>query len=102
MKKPAFIEVKCECDIPFHNELTNYLQKLAKGTINEKYNEEQVPHKEAIVDALRSKMLFVKLDLTQSIRKVRPRMLKAIKEILKKDIVGTIKVGKGEVTFILL
>ncbi|MFT3795544.1 hypothetical protein [Flavobacterium sp.] len=102
MKNPACIELKCECNIPFRTELTTYLQKLASGNINERYNEEEVPHKEAIVHALSSKLLFVTLDLTQSIRKVKPNMLRAIRKILKKEIVGTIMVGKGEVTLILL
>lgn len=102
MQNPTLIEVKCECKIPFHTELTNYLQKLLSGTISENYNEEEVPHKDVIAQAIRSKMLFISFGFTNSIKKVRPRMLKAIKKILKKEVVGTIKVGKGEITLILL
>lgn len=102
MENLTSVEVKCECSIPFHSELTDYIQKLASGTINENYNEEQVPHKEAITHAIRSKMLFVKFGFAVSIKKVQPRLLKAIKKILKKELIGTIRVGKDEITLILL
>lgn len=73
MQNPTLIEVKCEYAIPFHSELTNYIQKLTDGRISENFNAEQVPHKEAVADAVKSRMLFIRSDFAGSIKKYDPK-----------------------------
>lgn len=99
MNHPASIEVKCECTIPFQSELVGYLNHLSDTPEDQL---EKIPHKDAIRDALKSKMLFVKIRFARPIKQWRPRILKAAKSVLQKDLVGTIKVGKNEITLILL
>ena len=93
------IEVKCECNIPFHSELTDYLQLLSSDSIS---NQQEVPHKEAIRDALKNKLLFIKIHLTCPIKKIRSKLIAVARSGLNKELVGTIRVGKNEITLILL
>ncbi|HMJ45721.1 MAG TPA: hypothetical protein VK498_00230 [Ferruginibacter sp.] len=93
------IEVKCECNIPFHSELINYLQLLSSDRIS---NLQEVPHKDAIRKALKDKLLFIKIHLTCPIKQIRSKLVAVVKTGLDKELVGTIKVGKNEITLILL
>lgn len=100
MNHPASIEVKCECIIPFQSELVGYLNRLSDSAPDDQL--EKIPHKDAIREALKSKMLFVRIRFARPVKQWRPRILKAAKSVLHKDLVGTIKVGKNEITLILL
>ena len=93
------IEVKCECNIPFHSELTNYLQLLSSDSIS---NQHDVPHKEAIRDALKNRLLFIKIHLACPIKQIRSKLLAVVKNGLHKELIGTIKEGKNDITLILL
>lgn len=97
----ATIEVKCECNIPFHAELVGYLSRISDNTPEEQ-SLEKIPHREAIREALKSKMLFIKIRFARPITQFRPRLIRAVRQALHKDLVGTIRVGKNEITLILL
>ena len=93
------IEVKCECNIPFHSELTNYLQLLSSDSIS---NQQEVPHKEAIRNALKNRLLFIKIHLACPMKQIRAKLVAVARNGLNKELVGTIKEGKNEITLILL
>lgn len=96
------IEVKCECKIPFHAELVNYIHKLLVGAIDEHFDANKMFHTNAVTQALRNKLVFIKLDFAHTLKRVRPKLLAAFKKTFKKELIGTIKVGKHEITLILL
>lgn len=96
------IEVKCECAIPFHAELVTCLQKLLSGNLTDDEIPNEVPHWQAIRQALHEKMLFIKIGYPRRIKSWRPRLVAAMRRILNKNIVGTIRAGDSAVTLILL
>ncbi len=98
----ATIEVKCECNIPFHAELVGYLNRISDNAPEEEQSLDKIPHREAIREALKSKMLFIRICFARPITQFRPRLIKAVRQALHKDLVGTIRVGKNEITLILL
>ncbi len=95
------IELKCECHIPFQAELLQFIQRLANGAIDEDYDMNDVPHKDVIVQAIRSKLIFIKFNFTRSVKKIKPKLLEALRKTFQKELIGTIK-QKDEITFILL
>jgi len=101
MNPNTSIEVKCECKIPFHSELVDYLQDLSINLPTQDLSNE-IQHKEAMRQALSGKLLFVKIHLEKPIKEFRRKLLNAVKRMLNKDIVGTIKEGKDEITLIFL
>lgn len=98
----ASIELRCECQIPFQAELLNFIQRLASGAIDENFDLNDVPHKDIIVQAIRSKIIFIKFRFARSLKKVKPRLLAALRKTFQKELIGTIKQGQDEITFILL
>lgn len=101
MRNATSIEVKCECAIPFQSEIITYIEKVIDGS-QEDYDPGDVPHKEVITQAIRSKLVFIKFHFARSIKKIKPKLLQAIKKTFKKELIGTIREGKNEITFILL
>jgi len=102
MQNTTSIEVKCECKIPFHAELVTYLQKLVTNSVKDQQDPSDVPHRKEICQAIHKKMVFIRIDFARPIKQLRPALLKAFRLILNKDVIGTIRVGKDEITFILL
>ncbi|HLA55422.1 MAG TPA: hypothetical protein VK623_04950 [Flavobacterium sp.] len=101
MNKITSIEVKCECNIPFHQELVAFLYKLLKGNMTNAQLPYEIPHREAISEAIQRKMLFVKIIFGHPVGRWRHRLVKAIQHILGKHLVGTIN-GHDGITLILL
>lgn len=101
MQNTTSIEVKCECKIPFHAELVAYLQKLVTCSVQDQQNPSDVPHRKEICQAIHKKMVFIRINFAH-LKQLRPTLLKAFQLMLNKDVIGTIRVGKEEITFILL
>lgn len=102
MQKTTSIEVKCECSIPFHSELESCLYKLLSGTVSESRLPQEVPHRDAMCQALQRRMLFIKIKLGHPVKQWRAKLLQAVKRILGKELVGTIRIGKNAVTLIVI
>lgn len=102
MQKTTSIEVKCECSIPFHSELESCLYKLLSGTVSEDQLREEVPHRDAIYQALQRRMLFIKINLGHPVKRWRAKLLLAVRRILGKELVGTIRLAKNAVTLIVI
>ncbi len=102
MPETTSIEVKCECKIPFHTELVACLHKLLNGSMTEDQFPREVPHRDEISRALHSKMLFIKVELAHPVKRWRYRIVRAVRQILGKDLVATIHAGKSAITLILL
>lgn len=102
MQKTTSIEVKCECSIPFHSELESWLYKLLSGSVSDEQLQEEVPHREAIYQALHRRMLFIKIKLVHPVKQWRHKLLIAVRRILGKELVGTIQAGKNAITLIVL
>lgn len=98
MQSNTSIEVKCECRIPFHDELVSYLQNSIDT--HSRAVSPEMPHKDEIRRALVSRMVFIKM--VNPIRRGKKALLAAVKSLLKKDLIGTIKVGKDEITWIIM
>jgi len=100
MQNETLIEVKCECKIPFHAELVGHLTKLVRNANKKESSEPQPQHSDAIRQAINSKILFIKM--MYPAKRGRSQLLKNVEKLFMKNLVGTIKVGKDEITFILL
>jgi len=92
------VKVKCDCKIPFQSELEQHLEQLI--TTETITDIETVADFKTVSAILRSKMIFIKV--TSPIKDIRPRLLKSLKLLLNKDLVGFIKGSKNEITLIML
>ena len=101
MKKTTSIEVKCECIIPFHAELVVYLQNLLNGAVTESEFANEIPHRESICRAVQDKVLFIKISFARPVGQWRYRLLWAVRQILGKNVVGTIRNGR-QLTIVML
>ncbi|SCY37871.1 hypothetical protein [Flavobacterium caeni] len=102
MTPHSFIELKCEFEIPFHDELNHFMQRLANSDTEYHSAAFHLPHKEAITQAMRNKLVYVKLNVEKPTQTIRPRLLAAIRKSFNKELVGTIRQGDDDITFILL
>jgi len=100
MHKTTSIEVKCECTIPFHQELVGFLLSLVDKS-DEAPLPKDVPHREAICQAIQQKMLFIKIIRGRPAGKWRRRITAKLQDILNKKLVGTIKVDDA-ITLVLV
>ena len=99
MKATTTIEVKCDCKIPFHLELESHLEKLLISPEAD-LQFQTTANLRRMNTILQSKLVFIKV--TNPIKNIRPRILKKVKHLLNKDLVGIIKGSKNEITLILL
>ena len=100
MNTTTTVAVTCDCKIPFHDELVNQLEQLfasPDADLPDLMAPSQIKNRNMI---LQSKMIFVKI--TNPIKKVRPKLLETLRKLLNKELVGTIKGSKNEVTLILV
>ena len=102
MNSATSLELKCECAIPFHADLISYLTKLFSNGSSMPEPDSGVPHQQEIAEALEGKTIFVSVDFAHPVTTVRPATLKRIKNIFKKDIVGVMKIGAKEITYVLI
>jgi|GEM_PF-1789638 len=102
MNENTSIEVKCDCKIPFHSELVAYLKKMFVKQGRKSDMSDFIPNQEEIANALKSKTVFIRVAFPAPVKGISPFVMKAIKNILRKDIVGVIRVGNDEITLVLL
>jgi len=93
------VAVKCECEIPFQYELERHLERLIScpGT---RPDFQTAADFKKLTAVLHRKLIFIRV--THPIGNIRPMLVKTVKLLLNKDLVGTIKVAKNEITLILL
>ncbi|GEP52262.1 hypothetical protein FNO01nite_29340 [Flavobacterium noncentrifugens] len=99
MKITPTVEVKCDCKIPFQSELEHHLEQLISRPENPS-NFQTAANLKSLAAVLHHRLIFIKV--THPIKDMRPRLLKKVKQLLNKDLVGTIKGTKNEITLILL
>lgn len=97
------VEVKCECRIPFHDELRSYFthlletpQEFATASSN------GIKHLKEINDALHMKILLVAVDHDTPLLGWRDRTSQAVESTLHKSLLGTISSDARHTTLILI
>jgi len=101
MNLPTTVEVKCDCKIPFHLELVAYLEQLFTNP-NSETNMQQALKINQLGMALQRRMVFIKITNPIKGIRIRPKLLKNVKLLFNKDVVGTIKGARNEITLILV
>lgn len=100
MQTPTTVEVKCDCTIPFLSELESRLEQILSNPKEEEdVNLMDLPHIKNIKTVIQSRIIFVKI--TNPI-KTRSNLLDSVKQLFHKELVGTIKGEKNEITLILV
>ena len=99
MQTPTTVEVKCDCTIPFLSELESRLEQILSNPKEEDANLMDLPHIKKIKTVIQSRIIFVKI--TNPI-KTRSNLLDSVKQLFHKELVGTIKGEKNEITLILV
>ncbi|MBD3581261.1 hypothetical protein [Flavobacterium selenitireducens] len=102
MNDSTSIEVKCDCKIPFHSELVAHLKRMFVKQGRKTESDNLILNQEEIADALKSKTVFIRVAFPEPVKKISPFVMKSIKNMLRKDIVGVIRVGNDEITLVLL
>ena len=99
MQITTTVKVKCGCDIPFQSELENHLEQLitSPGT---RPDFQTAANLKKLAAALQRRLIFIRV--THPLKDIRPMLVKTVKRLLNKDLVGTIKGAKNEITLILL
>jgi len=99
MQNTTIVEVKCDCTIPFRSELESRLEEILSSPIEGDTSLQDLPHIRNIKTIIQSKIIFVKI--TNPV-KTRSRLLDNVKQLFHKEVVGTIKGDKNEITLILV
>lgn len=102
MNDSTSIEVKCDCKIPFHAELVAHLKKMFAKRGRRTEMDNLIANQDEIANALKSKTVFIRVEFPTPVKSISPFVMKAIKNVLRKDIVGVIRVGNDEITLVLL
>lgn len=101
MLTTTHIRLKCQCPIPFQQELTDNIQVIVNSEKPCKPTKKFLAIKETIIEALASKMLSVNIAFTRPVKKIKPLMIKGLQSLLKKDVVAIIKEGDDDFTLFL-
>ena len=100
MQTTTKVEVNCDCRIPFQFELVKYLEQLFSTAEPDGSDLKKLKQISSRVSALQTKMVFIKV--TNPTKKHRQKFLTVVKQLFNKDLVGTIRSSKNEVTLILI
>jgi len=100
MQTTTTVEVKCDCTIPFRSELETHLEQVLRSPEHADTTLKELPHLRSMDVVIHSKIIFVKI--TNPIRKTRSVVLRTLKELFHKEMVGIIKGAKNEITLILV
>lgn len=99
MQNTTIVEVKCDCTIPFRSELESRLEEILSSPTEGHSSLQDLPHIRNIKTVIQSKIIFVKI--TNPV-KTRSRLLDHVRQLFHKQLVGTIKGEKNEITLILV
>jgi hypothetical protein len=95
------IHLKCECAIPFQDELTGTIKNIVAQEKNYRLKKGFLEKKEAISRELQSKMLSIHIAFSQPVKKLKPYIVRRLVSLLKKDVVAIIRVGDDDFTLFL-
>jgi len=99
MQITTTVKVKCGCDIPFQSELENHLEQLITSP-ETRPDSLTAAHLKKLATVLQRRLIFIRV--IHPLKDIRPALVKKVKLLLNKDLVGTIKGAKNEITLILL
>jgi len=102
MNNTTPLELKCDGIIPFQSDLTAYLNNLLVEGPMLMGPVVTAPDSSVLSEALKGRPVFLTIGLGNPARKIRPSILKKIKNIFRKDIVGIFRIGKKEITYVLI
>jgi hypothetical protein len=101
MENFTSVAVECDCRIPFHDELMRYFRRLFLNGSPRKRIKDCLLHREAIVEALRRRTIFIKLTSDTPGARLRPQALREAKKILGKDVVAMMT-GERNITVVMM
>lgn len=104
MKNATNVELDCARPIPHKEAVLQFLKRalttVKPATIIPDRN--LIPDREAILDAIRDKPLYVRVENPAWLQRPEANFMKSAKKFFNREVVAIMKIGKSSYTVVLL